>query len=220
VRGRVREGYYGFPVIRLVQLAASGLSRIPDFIWALVFVAGIIAGIVRLIRMAESTAVDIKRAIEAGKSLMDRPLAIPPRLSGPLDLSGKSLAASILADPLITHVSMIIGAVHVAREAGGPTVPRRFVTERLAARWGELSLALPAGVFMMTELHARPLAPGPLGERMLLWFTARINVGRPMTEYWTFAFTPAQPGAADAPSGYWLVDDISSTPPTEAAAAA
>jgi hypothetical protein len=52
---------------------------------------------------------------------------------------------------------------------------------------------LPLGQCAITELHARPLASGSAADRMLVWFTARIGLGAPFTEYWTFVSTAVMP---------------------------
>jgi hypothetical protein len=184
-----------------------------------------------------------------GQLLAGRPTSGPLRLSGPVDLVGQNMATAVLTDPLLVKVSAMVGMIQLAREGAGTAIPRQYVTDRLAAKWGDASLSRPAGLFMMTELHARPLTPGPEGDRMLVWFKGRLNTNTAFTEYWTFVSAgpvptlPPQCPSCGAPTAgrtsnicaycnttlwqppagapsYWLVDDISSVPPPDLSAAA
>ena len=191
----------------------------------------------------------IKSLVGDGQLLAGRPVTGPLRLSGPVDLVGPGMATAVLTDPLLVRVSAMIGMIQLAREGGGKTIPRPYVTDRLAARWGDASLQLPPGLFMVTELHARPVAAGPAGDRMVVWFKGRLNTGTTFTEYWTFVSAgpapvlPAQCPSCGAPTAgvtsnvcaycqttlwqplpdapsYWLVDDISGAPPMDLSAVA
>lgn len=187
----------------------------------------------------------LKAIANAGASLAGRPLA--QRLSGPVDLVGDSLAAGLLANPLLAQTSTTIAAVQRARQTGGTQLPRQYVTDRLAPILAAGLLPLPPGTFSMTELHARPMAFGLTGHRMLIWFRASLAGAAPFTEYWTFVSSGPSPvlplncPSCGAPTAgiasetcrychatlwqppadsqtYWFVDDISRTPPAAIAA--
>jgi hypothetical protein len=134
-----------------------------------------------------------KGLVGAEQVLAERWLAIPERLSGPVDLEGSSFHAAVVANPLIAQIAAVIGVIQLARVAGGSDAARQLVSERLARGWGGVR-KLPLGQCAITELHARPLASGSAADRMLVWFTARIELGAPFTEYWTFVSTAAMPG--------------------------
>jgi hypothetical protein len=133
-----------------------------------------------------------KGLVGAEQVLAERWLAMPERLSGPVDLEGSSFRAAVVANPLIAQIAAVIGVIQLARVAGGSDAPRQLVSERLARGWGGVR-KLPLGQCAITELHARPLASGSAADRMLVWFTARIRLGTPFTEYWTFISTAAMP---------------------------
>ena len=237
------------------MLVSSGYSSAPSFVWVIFVVFLIIGGIASILRGLGSATTGlaaikaIKAVVGDGQLLAGRPSTGSLRLSGPIDLVGQAMATGVLTDPLLVKVSAMIGMIQLAREGVGKAVPRQYVTDRLAARWGDGSLQLPPGLFMVTELHARPMTPGPAGDRMLVWFKGRLSTNTAFTEYWTFVSAGPAPvlppqcpscGAptagvtsyvcpyckttlwqppADAPS-YWLVDDISTAPPPELSAAA
>jgi hypothetical protein len=133
-----------------------------------------------------------KGLLGAEQVLAARWLAIPGRLSGPVDLEGSSFRAAVVANPLIVQIAQVIGVIELARVAGGSDAPRQLVSERLARGWGGVR-KLPLGQCAISELHARPLASGSAADRMLVWFTTRIGLGAPFTEYWTFVSTAAMP---------------------------
>jgi hypothetical protein len=238
------------------MLVGTGYNNgAPPIVWMIFFAVLIVAGIASILQGlgAAGTGLAALKAIKSmaggGQLLAGRPASGPLRLSGPIDLVGQSMAAAVLTDPLMIKVSAMIGMIQLARLGGGKAAPHQYVTDRLAARWGDGSLQRPPGLFSVTELHAWPLAPGPAGDRMLVWFKGRLNAGATFAEYWTFVSAGPVPvlppqcpscGAPttgvttnvcaycnttlwQAPAGapsYWLVDDISSTPPTDLSAAA
>jgi hypothetical protein len=134
-----------------------------------------------------------KGLLGAEQVLAARWLAIPERLSGPVDLEGPSLRAAIVRNPLIGQIAEVIGVIQLARVVGGSAAPRQLVSQRLAETWGGMS-KLPLGQCAISELHARPLLSGSGADRMLVWFAARIGLGTPFTEYWTFVSTAVMPG--------------------------
>jgi hypothetical protein len=236
-------------------MLAAGSTSAPPIVWVIMAVFLLVGAIASLLKGLGSATTGlaalktIKSLVGDGQLLAGRPTTGSLRLSGPIDLVGQAMATGVLTNPLMVKVSAMIGMIQLAREGGGKTIPRQYITDRLAARWGDGSLQLPPGLFMVTELHARPMAPGPAGDRMLVWFKGRLNTNATFTEYWTFVSAGPAPvlppqcpscGAptagvtsyvcpycnttlwqppADAPS-YWLVDDVSSTPPPELSAAA
>jgi hypothetical protein len=238
------------------MLVASGYNNgAPPIIWVIFFVVLVVGGIASILRGLGSagTGLAALKAVTSmvgdGQLLAGRPMTGSLRLSGPVDLVGQGLATAVLTDPLMIKVWAMIGMIQLAREGGGKAAPHQYVTDRLAARWGDSSLQRPPGLFSVTELHARPMTPGPAGDRMLVWFKGRLNAGATYAEYWTFVSVGPAPvlppqcpscGAptsgttsyvcaycnttlwqppADAPS-YWMVDDISSVPPAGLSAAA
>ena len=245
----------------MVHAAAS--SSAPPIAWVIVIAILVISFIVSIIKGIGSAGIglaalkSLKSVVGDGQLLAGRPTTGSLRLSGPVDLVGQNLATGVITDPLMVKVSVMIGMIQLARQGGGKTIPRQYATDRLVAKASGGSLALAPGFFSPTELHARPMSPGPAGDRMVVWFKGRLisNAsltqlsGGTFTEYWTFVAAGPAPtlpvqcpncGAPtsgitsyvcpfcnttlwqappDAPS-YWLVDDISSSPPPELAAAA
>jgi hypothetical protein len=134
-----------------------------------------------------------KGLLGAEQVLAERWLAIPERLSGPVDLEGSSFRAAVVRNPLIAQIAAVIGVIQLARVVGGSNAPRQLVSQRLADAWGGMR-KLPLGQCAITELHARPLSSGSAADRILVWFTARIGLGAQFTEYWTFVSTAAMPG--------------------------
>jgi hypothetical protein len=236
-------------------LVSSGYSSAPSIAWVIFFVIviiGVIASMVQGLRSATTGLAAIKAIkgmVGDGQLLAGRPTTGTLRLSGPIDLVGQAMATGVLTDPLLIKVSAMIGMIKLAREGGGKAIPRQYITDRLAARWGDGSLQLPPGLFMVTELHARPMTPGPAGDRMLVWFKGRLGNNATFTEYWTFVSAgpvpvlPPQCPSCGAPTtgvtsyvcpycnttlwqppagapSYWLVDDVSTAPPPELSAAA
>jgi hypothetical protein len=152
--------------------------------------------IARALSSAESRGTGVrapKGLLGAEQVLAARWLAIPERLPGPVDLEGSSLRAAIVRDPLIAQIAAVIGVIQLARVVGGSDAPRQLVSQRLAGAWGGMR-KLPLGQCAISELHARPLSSGSGADRMLVWFTARIELGASFTEYWTFVSTAAMPG--------------------------
>lgn len=133
-----------------------------------------------------------KGLVGAEQLLAERWLAIPERLSEPVDLEGSSFHAAVVANPLIAQIATVIGVIQLARMTGGSDAPRQLVSERLARGWAGVR-TLPLGHCAINELHARPHASGLAADRMLVWFTTRIGLGAPFTEYWTFVSTAAMP---------------------------
>lgn len=164
-------------------------SDMPWFVWPAILIIFLVSGVTGLLKAlgsSASTLAALKALVGARQALTERSLGAAQGLAGPVDLVGQSLAAGILTNPAIIQVTTIIAAVQLCRQPGSHQAPTQYVTQRLAASWGNSVLALPPGMFGITELHARPLAPTPVGERMLVWFKGRINMGAPFTEYWTF----------------------------------
>jgi hypothetical protein len=237
------------------MVLAVASSSAPPIAWVIVIAILVISFITSIVKGIGSAGTalaglkTLKSVVGDGQLLAGRPTTGALRLTGPVDLTGQNLASAIMSNPLLLKVSTIMGMIQLARQGGGKTLPRQYVTDRLAAKGASGSLALAQGFFSLIEVHARPMSPGPGGDRMLVWFRGRLIAGPVFTEYWTFVSTgpvptlPAQCpncGAptsgitsyvcpfcsttlwqppADAPS-YWLVDDISSSPPPELAAAA
>jgi hypothetical protein len=131
-----------------------------------------------------------KGLVGAEQVVAARWLAVPERLSGPIDLDGSKLRAAVRANPLIGQIAAVIGVIQLARVAGATGAPRPLVSDRLAGAWSDVP-RLPLGQCAITELHARPLASGPAADQILVWFTARIGLGKPFAEYWTFVSTAA-----------------------------
>lgn len=205
----------------------------------------LVAGIVHVLTVIAGAATGvatIKNLLSIKQMLAGRQVAVPASLDRPIDLVGPTLLTGAATYPLMGRVMAVIAAVLLARK-GGNTLPQQYVTPQLATRWPNHSVPLPPGLFMVTELHARPLADGT---RMLVWFTAR-GQAHTFVEYWTFACTaplafPVKCPTCGAPTAgnntnscrfctaelaepvanatkYWLVDDISPSPPANTLAA-
>jgi hypothetical protein len=245
------------------MVLAVASSSAPPIAWVIVIAIVVISFITSIVKGIGSAGTalaglkTLKSVVGDGQLLAGRPTTGSLRLSGPVDLVGQNLATGLITDPLMVKVSTMIGMIQLARQGGGKTIPRQYATDRLVAKGAAGSLALAAGFFIPTELHARALSPGPAGDRMVVWYKGRLSTtfglsgpsGGTFTEYWTFVSAGPAPtlpvqcpncGAPtsgitsyvcpfcnttlwqappDAPS-YWLVDDISSSPPPELAAAA
>lgn len=167
-------------------------TDIPWFVWpAILIILGvsIVTSILKGLGTASSGLAALKGLAGVGQTLAARSAGAAEPLAGPVDLVGDNLAFGIMTNPVIIQLMTIMGGVQRGRQPGSTQVPTQFLTQRLAAAWGSGLLALPSGMFQIIELHARPQTPTPVGERMLVWFKARINIGAPFTEYWTFVTT-------------------------------
>jgi len=92
---------------------------------------------------------------------------------------------AIMANLMVVPLTTIMTAAQLNRQPGNVLIHAQYLTSRLAASWDSVP-RLPSGMFIMTEFHARPLPPTPVGEQLLVWFKGRINIGAPFTEYWRF----------------------------------
>lgn len=164
----------------------------PWFVWPvilIILVVSVLTSLLKALGSASSGLAALKGLAGVGQTLANRSAGGAQPLAGPVDLVGENLALGIMTNPAIIQLTSIMGGVQLCRQRGSNQVPTQFLTQRLAASWGTGLLALPTGMFQIIELHARPQTPTPVGERMLVWFKARINLGAPFTEYWTFVTT-------------------------------
>ena len=224
-------------------------GAVPWLIFGGILLIVLIAGIAHLLGTIAAAATGIaaiKNILSIKQMLAGRQVPLPSNLDRPIDLVGTAMLTGVAANPLIARVSAVIAAVLLARK-GGNTLPQQYVTDGLARRWASNPRSLPPGFFMVTELHARPIAASPTGSRMLVWFTAS-GQGTSFVEYWTFVCTAAEASlpphcpSCGAPTAgnntntcrfcnatlwqpapgaktYWLVDDISAAAPSDAAVA-
>jgi hypothetical protein len=167
-------------------------ADIPWFVWPVILIilaVSVVTSLLKGIGTASSGLAALKGLAGVGQTLAAGSSGAAQPLAGPVDLAGENLAFGIMTNPVIIQLMTIIGGVQRSRQPGSTQVPTQFLTQRLAASWGSGMLTLPSGMFQIIELHARPQTPTPVGERMLVWFKARLNVGAPFTEYWAFVTT-------------------------------